>query len=125
MTMNLLSSRTFSTLLALAFFASLPLLAAGAFPSAPGESQQVAKTEKPALDAKDPQYWIAKARDAMEAKKWLNAEKYLKKAKKIDPELAEAYRLLGDLHATLNRDWKADKFYEKARELETLQASKN
>ena len=59
----------------------------------------------------------------MEAKEYKKVEKYLNKAKKLDPNLAETYRLLGDLHAKFNREWKAKKFYEKAENLEQMQAS--
>ena len=69
-----------------------------------------------------PEY-VVLAKKAMEAKDFTKAQKYLNKAKRLDPEMPEVYRLLGDFHASFNRQWKADKFYDKAKELERMQAA--
>jgi Tfp pilus assembly protein PilF len=69
-----------------------------------------------------PEYLVL-AKQAMEAKDFTKAQKLLNKAKKLDPEMPEVYRLLGDFHASFNRQWKADKFYQKAKELERTQAA--
>ena len=62
---------------------------------------------------------IEQAKTAMAGGDWNQAEKHLKKATKLAPANPEPFRLLGDLHTKFSRQWKADKFYAKAKELES------
>ncbi len=113
-----MSFRLLCAILVLSVFTSF-LPASVPVPPIQGKVNQTQVTKK------DVHIWLGKAREAMAAKEYMKAEKYLKKARKSNPNLPETYRLLGDFHALFNRQWKADKFYKKAESLERLQASKN
>ncbi len=102
--------------LALLAFTALPLDAASTSPFNSGPKAQTVQSAK--AKQKDPQFLLAQAKAKIEANQWLEAEKLLKKAKKLDPEIAEVYKLLGDFHTAFNRDWKAKKLYKKAEALE-------
>ncbi len=65
---------------------------------------------------------IEQAREAMEAQKWNDAEKHLKKAKKLNPKSPDVYKLLGDFHKAFSRDHKAEKYFAKAKSLREAQA---
>ena len=65
------------------------------------------------------EYFVQAAREEMKNNQYKNVEKYLKKAKKLNPDLPEIYQLLGDYHMAFSRAHKAEKFYAKAKELKS------
>ena len=109
--------------LVLAVFTLVSLTMAPVFATGPADKvivktdQQVQALSKETADKKLATYWVALAKQEMANKQWFRAENHLNKARRMDPTLAETYQLLGDLHTTFSRDWKAEKFYKKAEKL--------
>ena len=104
---------TLPAILVLVFLASPALMA---FNPSPVFSTQQTKAKK--KNTETAANYVSLAKEAIENDKWSQVEKWLRKAKKADPDYPETYKILGDFHTAFSRHKKADKFYKKAQELE-------